>query len=90
MFHRVASGPAWSEALARVSLKGLPVALHAHSDLHVYRENKKHYEMVALLLIVNILQLGSMQFMLGFCFSRADPDPFLQIIGMQFIRYNTV
>ena len=29
-----------------------------------------------------------MQFMLGFCDSRADPDPSLQIIGMQFIRYN--
>ena len=54
MFHRVASGPAWSEALARVALKGLPVALHAHSDLHVYRENKKHYEMVGLISVFNI------------------------------------
>ena len=36
------------------------------------------------------LQLSGMQFMKQFCDSRADPDPFLQNIGMQFIRYNTV
>ena len=70
----VASGPAWSEALARVALKGLPVALHPH-------------EMVDLAIL--ILQLNSMQCMKGFCNSRAEPDQLLQIIGMQFIRYRS-
>jgi hypothetical protein len=52
-------------------------------------ENKKHYEMIGLQLDVSIFA-SNQKFMLGFCDSRADPVPFLQIIGMQFIRYNTV
>ena len=27
---------------------------------------------------------------IAFCSSRTDPDPFLQLNGMQIIRYNTV
>ena len=59
MFHRVASGPAWSEALARVALKGSPVALHPRSGLHVHRENKKDYEMVGLVSVFKIALAAS-------------------------------